>query len=236
VRDAPTDGVAGLPMELHVVASTRVRVRPVDPQGDEAFVGPAKRTGPDDIVTIMSPRRGVHRTLTLEVASAAPFALQWWSRRITIPLPHALHVAPRRGRSERPRADRSEERGAIVVRPRTEAGFPRGARPYMPGDARHRVHWRVTAHTGTLMVKELERPSGQGVTVVVDLPPDPDEAELAAGRALATVVELLEGDASVLLQTLEQSGVVTERVRDRRQAGRRLARAVSRSTIVQSAP
>jgi hypothetical protein len=71
---------------------------------------------------------------------------------------------------------------------------------------------------------------------VVDLPPDAEEAELAAGRALATVVDLLEGDASVLLQTLEQSGLVTERVRDRRQAGRRLARAVSRGTIVQPAP
>jgi hypothetical protein len=33
VRDAPADGVAGLPIELHVVASSRVRVRPVDPAG-----------------------------------------------------------------------------------------------------------------------------------------------------------------------------------------------------------
>jgi uncharacterized protein (DUF58 family) len=86
------------------------------------------------------------------------------------------------------------------------------------------------------MVKELEHPSGQGVSVVVDLPPDPDEAELAAGRALATVVELLGDGAPVLLQTLEPSGIVSERVRDRRQAGRRLARAVSRNTIVPSAP
>jgi uncharacterized protein (DUF58 family) len=236
VRDAPTDGIAGQPSELHVVASSRVRVRPVDPPGDEVFVGTAHRRGSNDVVTVVPPRRGVHRSLTLEVASAAPFALQWWSRRITVPLPHPLHVAPRRGRPERLRPDhRAQEAGAVVVRPHTAVGSPRGARPYAPGDARHRVHWRATAHTGTLMVKEVEHPSRQSLTVVVDLPPEPDEAELAAGRALATVVELLDGGATVLLQTTEPAGVVTEYVLDRRQAGRRLARAVSRSDVVPSA-
>jgi uncharacterized protein (DUF58 family) len=221
VRDAPTDGVAGLPMELHVVASSRLRVRPVHPPGDEAFIGPAKRSAHDDVVRITAPGRGVHRALTLEVASAAPFALQWWGRRVTVALPHALYVAPRRGR---PGATHPTRR------------FPRGARPYVPGDARRRVHWRLTAHAGALMVKELERPSGQAVTVIVDLPADPDEAEAAAGRGLATVLELLDRGASVLLQTLEESGVVTEEVRGRRQAGRRMALAVSRRTIVPSAP
>jgi uncharacterized protein (DUF58 family) len=237
VRVAPTDCVAGIPMEMHVVASSRLRVRPVHPPGDEAFIGPANRTvHDDDIVRITPPGRGVHRALTLEVASAAPFALQWWGRRVTVPLPHALYVAPRRGRPEAPRPHRREQGGAIVIHPHVEAGFPRGARPYVPGDARRRVHWRLTAHTGTLMVKELERPSGQAVTVLVDLPPDPDEAEAAAGRALATVLELLDLGASVHLQTLEESGIVTEEVRGRRQVGRRMALAVSRSTIVQSAP
>ncbi|HEX4162477.1 MAG TPA: DUF58 domain-containing protein [Acidimicrobiales bacterium] len=236
IRDAPTDGVAGLPMEVHVVASSRLRVRPLHPPGDEAFIGPAKRTAHDDIVRITSPARGVHRALTFEVASAAPFALQWWGRRVTVPLPHALYVAPRRGRPEATRPTRREQEGAIVIHPHVEAGFPRGARPYVPGDARRRVHWRLTAHAGALMVKELERPSAQAVTVIVDLPPDPEEAEAAAGRALATVLELLDVGASVLLQTLEESGVVAEEVRGRRQAGRRMALAVSRGTIVPSAP
>lgn len=236
VRNAPTDGIAGLPTQLHIVASGRVRVRPVDPQGDEAFVGPANRRGSDDVVTIVPPRHGVHRSLTLEVASAAPFALQWWSRRITVPLPNALHVAPRRGRPEPLRPDpRAEDSGAVVVRPHTEEGSPRGARPYVPGDARRRVHWRATAHTGALMVKEVEHPSRQALTVVVDLPPDPDEAELAAGRALATVVELLDAGASVRLQTLEAVGLVIQYVPDRRLAGRRMARAVSRDVVARSA-
>ncbi len=236
VREAPTDGVAGLPIELHVVASSRVRVRPVEPQGDETFVGPSKRREDDDVVTIRPPRRGVYRSVTLEVASAAPFALQWWSRRITLPLPDTLHVAPRRGRPEPPRPDRRDEEGVLVVLPHAAAGLPRGARPYVPGDARDRVHWRATAHTGALMVRELERPSAQAAMVVVDLPRDREEAERVAGRALATVVELLDRGASVQLQTLEPSGVVTASVRGQRQAGRRLARAIDPSDMIRAAP
>jgi uncharacterized protein (DUF58 family) len=228
VRDAPADGVAGLPMQLDVAASSRVRVRPVDPPGPEAFVGPAAGKGQHHLLTLLPERRGVYGTVVVEVASAAPFALQWWSRRVTLALPQELHVAPRLGRPEPQRPGWGEQAGAVVVRPRTDTGFPRGARPYVTGDARHRVHWRATAHTGVLMVKELDRPSGQPVTVVVDLPRHPDEAERAAERAMGTVVRFLDGGAVVLLQTRERSGTVTELVTDRRRAGRRMARAVSR--------
>jgi uncharacterized protein (DUF58 family) len=199
------------------------------PPGDETFVGPSGRDGRTDALTVRPPRRGVYTSVTLDVASGAPFALQWWHRRVTLPLPQELLVAPRRGRPDPPRRDREEQAGTVVVRPRDDAGSPRGARPYVPGDARHRVHWRATAHTGTLMVKELERPAGRPVTVVVDLPADPAEAELAAEHALGTVVALLGGGATVVLQTLESSGPVTRPVADRRQARRRLARAVSRA-------
>jgi uncharacterized protein (DUF58 family) len=228
VRRAPADGVRGQPLEVHVVASTRLRVRPLVPPGEEAFLGPSGRRGRTDALTVVPAQRGVYTSVTLDVASASPFALQWWHRRVTLPLPAELLVAPRRGRPDPPRAQREEQAGAVVVRPRDDAGFPRGARPYVPGDARQRVHWRATAHTGALMVKELERPAGRPVTVVVDLPADPVEAEHAAEHALGTVVALLGGGATVVLATLESSGAVTRPVVDRRQARRRLARAVSR--------
>jgi uncharacterized protein (DUF58 family) len=227
VRDAPADAVAGRPVDVHVVASGRVRVRPVEPPGSEAFVGPAGRRGRVDVVTLVPTRRGVHQTVTMDVASAAPFALQWWTRRLTLALPQELHVSPRRGRPDRRRPRSHEQQGAIVVRPRADTGLPRGARPYRSGDTRHQVHWRATAHAGALMVKDVERPAGQQV-VVVDLPADPDEAEHVAERALGTVVALLADDASVLLQTQERSGPVTASVSDRRAAGRRLARSVPR--------
>ena len=66
--------------------------RPVD----EAFVGPVGRGRPaGDRITLVPARRGVHEAVTLDIASAAPFALQWWTRRVRIPLPAALHVSPR---------------------------------------------------------------------------------------------------------------------------------------------
>jgi uncharacterized protein (DUF58 family) len=227
VRSAPGDACAGLPVELHVDASTRLRVRPVEPPGPEVFVGPARRRGPTpDTITVVPERHAVLGAVTVDIASAAPFALQWWTRRVQVTLPSELHVAPRRGRPERPRTEAEEESAEVRERPRSDAGLPRGARPYAPGDNRRLVHWRATAHAGRLMVRELERPSAGPVTVMVDLPADPDEAERVAERALGTVVELLATGAPVLLGTHERSGRVLAAVSDRRGAGRRLARAV----------
>jgi uncharacterized protein (DUF58 family) len=228
IVSAPGDGRAGLPVSLHLAAATRLRIRPVDPPGDEALVGPmARGAAGDDRVILLPLRRGVHDTVTLDIATAAPFALQWWTRRITLPLPGTLHVAPRRGQAEalprRPDADAGE----ADAQAHTDVGLPRGARPYAWGDHRRHVHWQATAHAGELMMRELERPLAETVTVSVVLPADQDEAERVAERALGTVLLLLDRGAPVTLGTLEASGPVQATVRDRRQAGRRLARAVS---------
>jgi uncharacterized protein (DUF58 family) len=229
VRSTPADGVAGLPVEIRVDAGTRLRVRPVDPPGDEVFVGPARQKGAvDDRVVVVPIGRGVHDTVTLDIASAAPFAVQWWTRRLRLPLPSTLHVAPRRGRPRPPSTSPQEDVGEVRDQPRTDMGLPRGARPYVPGDSRRVVHWRATAHAGKLMVRELEHPSAGPVTVTVDLPDDPEEAERVAESALGTVVQLLDRGAPVLLRTLEPPGPVLAPVEDRRSAGRRLARAVAR--------
>ncbi len=228
VRSAPGDGIAGLPVELRVDAGTRVRVRPVEPPGPEVFVGPGGRRGAGaDVVTLVPVRRGVHDAVTLDVASAAPFALQWWTRRVILRLPSPLHVSPRCGRSQPPSLHPDDGSGDVLDRPRSDTGLPRGARPYVPGDSRRLVHWRSTAHAGKVMVRELERPAASAVTITVDLPVDPEAAERVAEDALGTVVGLLEGGAPVLLETREPAGPVVAAVADRRGAGRRLARAVN---------
>jgi uncharacterized protein (DUF58 family) len=230
VRSAPADGVAGNPVEIRVEAGSRLRIRPVDPPGAEVFVGPVGRRGSvDDLVTLVPVRRGVRETVTLDIASAAPFALQWWTRRVQLPLPSVLHVSPRCGRPQPPSTSPQEDAGEVRDHPRNDAGLPRGARPYVSGDSRRLVHWRATAHAGKLMVRELEHPSAGPVTITVDLPGDPEEAERVAEGALGTVVHLLDAGAPVLLGTLEPSGPVLAPVTDRRGAGRRLARAVARA-------
>jgi uncharacterized protein (DUF58 family) len=228
---APTDGTAGRPIEIHVQASTRLRVRAVDPSGQANFVGPTRGDRhPDDRLTLWPARRGTHDSVTVEIATAAPFALQWWARRLVLPLPATLHVAPQCGRPDRPTAQRYDDTGESTHWLPSDVGQPRGARPYRAGDSRRQVHWRATAHTGELMVRELERPSAEPVTVTVDLPADPDEAERMAERALGTVAQLLDRGSPVLLATTEPAGPVTAPVADRRGAGRRLARAVNGPT------
>jgi uncharacterized protein (DUF58 family) len=228
IRSAPGDGCAGLSVPVSVVSRNRVRVRPVLPPGPETFVGPRGRRGPVDEILMLAPvRRGVHDSVELDLASAAPFALQWWTRRVRLPLPSVLHVAPRCGRAEPVPVRPDEGTGDMLDRPRSDRGVPRGARPYAPGDSRRLVHWRSTAHTGRLMVRELEQPAAEPVTVTVELPPDPDAAERAAEGALGSVVALLEGGTPVLLGTTEASGPVLAAVADRRSAGRRLSRAVA---------
>jgi uncharacterized protein (DUF58 family) len=227
---SPTDGTAGLPVELHLECSTRLRVSPVEPPGDVSFVGPRRDPGAGQI-TLRPSRRGVFDSLTLDVASAAPFGLQWWRRRVRVPLPSALHVAPRRGRPDAPSLRRFEQAGDAAEQPHRSDGYPRGTRPYRRGDNRRLVHWRATAHAGELMVRELERPSSQPPTVTVALPSNPDEAERVAERALGTVTFLLERGNQVVLTTTEASGSVMAPVVDRRAAGRRLARALARPGV-----
>jgi uncharacterized protein (DUF58 family) len=229
VVSSPTDGVAGQPVEVRLEVSTRLRIRAVDPAGDQTFVGPARGRprSSDDRITLRPARRGLHDVVTVDIASAAPFALQWWTRRLVLPLPSTLHVAPRRGRPDRAISRVHDDDGEGNEWVPSDVGQPRGARPYRSGDSRRQVHWRATAHTGELMVRELERPSAEPVTVTVVLPRDPEAAERAAERALATVVQVLESGAPVLLATVEGSGSVVAPVADRRTAGRRLARAVN---------
>lgn len=228
LRHAPADGIAGAPMVVVLESRSRVRIRPVDPPGPDVFVGPVGRRGAvDGGVTLVPTCRGVHDSVTLDVASAAPFALQWWTKRVRLPLPAALHVSPRRGQARPVPLRPDEGAGDVVERPRSEEGLPRGARLYVPGDPRRLVHWRATAHAGRLMVRELERPVAEPVTITVDLPADAEAAERVAEDALGSVVRLLRQGAPVVLWTTEVSGPVLAAVPDRRTAGRRLARAVA---------
>jgi uncharacterized protein (DUF58 family) len=228
ILGSPSDATAGLPLDLRIKASTRVRVRMSEPQQIEALVGPiGRRTGQPDTIRVVPVRRGVYETLTLDIASAAPFAVQWWSRRIELRLPVALHIAPRRGRPVPVRDSPSDDEGDRRHRRHAEAGDFRGVVHYRAGDNRRLVHWPATAHAGELMLRELERPSSRAVAVHVMLPADPDDAERTAEHALGTIVHFLELGAPVVLHTVEARGPVAAVVADRRAAGRRLARAVT---------
>ena len=116
------------PVEVHVESRSRVRVRPVDPPGSEAFVGPAGRRGAvDGVITLVPVRRGVHDAVTLDIASAAPFGLQWWTTRVQVPLPSALHVSPRCGSAQPVPRRPDEGTGDVLDRPRVRGRACPGA-------------------------------------------------------------------------------------------------------------
>lgn len=233
VVSTPADATTGLPMELWVDGSTRLRVRPTDMAASkDQFVGPnRKRRSGAESITLLPDHRGVYDSLTLDLATAAPFGVQWWTRRVTLPLPAALHVAPRLGPAVSLPPRRDELSGDSSQRIPADVGEPRGVRPYRPGDSRRHVHWPSTAHGRELMVRELEGPTAEPVTVTISLPDDPDRAERIAEQALGTVVRLIDRGTPVLLETTESTGPLKAQTNDRRSAGRRIARAVATSGV-----
>jgi uncharacterized protein (DUF58 family) len=228
VTAAPEDATAGLPVEISIAASTRVRARPVDPPGPEVFAGAVRGrvTSWGDRLTLVPDHRGIYGAAIVDVATAAPFSLMWWSRRVVMTLPTELLVAPRLGEALPfpPRAD--DASGDGLPRAPSQVGEPRAVRPYRAGDGRRWVHWPATAHTSHLMVREMEAPTEEPVTVTVVLGEDSEAAERAAERALGTITRILDAGIPVVLATEERGGAVISPIDDRRQAGRRLARAV----------
>lgn len=111
------------------------------------------------------------------------------------------------------------------------------ARPYMPGDSMRRIHWRASAHQGSLMVRQEEQESTPEATVVLDRSVlrwsidalqapgmDPGfEAAVSAAVSVLTrlvhdgyAVEVIDADGSELAERIdggdmtEVEGVVTQ--------------------------
>ena len=151
LRSAPGDGIAGLPR----VAAGRLPQPGARPAGRAAWSRHVRRAPPSGGAPSTSSwcwcRRTVActRSVTFDIASAAPFALQWWTRRVQLSLPSALHVAPRCGGAQTPplpprgrdgrlrRAARASKRGCpgapAPTCPATPAASSTGVRRPTPG-------------------------------------------------------------------------------------------------------
>lgn len=226
----PSDGEAGKPTAVTLVTDRPLRIRPLRPTGPLARAGGPVR-GPRTVeVELLPARRGVLDAVAVELATCAPFGLLWWAKEIRVPLARPLHVAPRTGRPRPVDSGKDDPPGGAPERVPAGSGEPRGVRPYTSGDPRRLVHWPVTSHAGSLMVRESERQRDDPVTVDLVLPRDSDRAETEAERAMAQVSGLLAAGRDVVLGTDEEGGHVTRYVSDRIDLGRRLARAVARGS------
>lgn len=227
---SPPDATAGMPVEIGLRCSARLRVVPLDPPGPEVFVGPSRGPrAPRGDTCVVLARRGVYGSAVLEVATAAPFGMLWWKRQVTVALPGELCVAPRLGPAVPAPSAEGGDPGTTRRTASASGGVHGGVRPYRAGDPRHRVHWPASAHAAELMVRVVDAEEDEQVVVEVSLPSDADLADELAERALGTVVALQDRGSPVLLVTNEAAGERRGPVADRRSAGRRLARALSRT-------
>lgn len=222
VTGAPRDAPAGEPTALTLEVSAPVAVQLLFPPGPEVITGSHRSCR----IPFTPARRGVIDTAVVQVASAAPFGLLWWTKRITLPLPSPVAVAPPIGSIVGTHPNVESVQGDDHLRVYQRVGDSRGVRPYQPGDRRHWVHWPATAHTGSLMVREMEGPAHRPVTIRAFLPADFDAADAAAAQAMGSVAEHLARGQPVILVTLEPGREVVEEVRSISDAGRRLARAL----------
>lgn len=188
-----------------VRASVRVEntsSRPQLPAVAELPVGDALREVPIPLlgrretavlpVAVPTHRRGVIPVGPLTVARRDPLGLL--RREVTWRERHLVHVRPRTARLPPNAAGLVRELEGTPSRRLTDADLSfHAVREYAPGDALRHVHWRSTAKTGALMVRQYEESQTARVAVLFDARPDeygsPAEFELGVEVAASVSVQ-----------------------------------------------
>jgi uncharacterized protein (DUF58 family) len=82
-----------------------------------------------------------------------------------------------------------------------EAGAFSGVREYVPGDSLSRIHWRSSAHTGKLIVKEFDADRSERIWVIPDL-----QKSFSAGSGAETTTEYIITIAASILKKYAGAG------------------------------
>jgi uncharacterized protein (DUF58 family) len=110
-------------------------------------------------------RRGLYTLTGYRIATKFPFALFRKARDVDAPL--EVLVYPARVLVPRP-APRTQARGEATAHRTGRRGEFFGLREHRPGDDRRDVHWRSSARTGRLLVREYEDEHARSVVIGVD--------------------------------------------------------------------
>ncbi|MFC4637202.1 DUF58 domain-containing protein [Deinococcus hohokamensis] len=179
-RDLPPSAFQGArtPLAVHVQVRSRLPLRyhiedavprTVIPDTQPVFSGELLGTREHRLDTSLTLNaRGVYDWPAATVRWADPLGLFW--RSMSLEVPARLEVFP-------------GTHGLILpdlLRPLLSEGSLsrtvgledpislRGAREYQTGDPPGRIHWRLSARTGTLTVRELERTAASSLTIYLD--------------------------------------------------------------------
>jgi len=133
-----------------------------------------RHSGRGQIIEVRDPvrfsRRGLYKLGPLTIHGYDPFGLLYQSR--TISLESELIVYPRPLPMTESVMGGLGARRQTEVRPVGRAGESadfHGIRPYVQGDDLRHVHWKATAHSGNLTIKQYEYRASGAVQVVLDL-------------------------------------------------------------------
>ena len=221
---APTDAIVGDAVEIGISIAgraPRLDVRCLDPPGVWLrTASPASGTLPHT-----AARRGVFRSVRIQLRSSAPLGVFVRTRTVRVALPAPIVVAPRPSLAPAILAPVPDERLSTASPRLTRGGGDtvRAVRPYAAGDPARLVHWPTSARRGEIVVREYEPPPALGVAIVVDLRGPTPEA--AASRAAGIGGATLAAGGVVWCGTCETGEPVGEFVDNTRDLGRRLARA-----------
>jgi len=89
-------------------------------------------------------------------------------------------------------------------------------RLYRPGDSLNQVHWKLTAKTGKLMIREPQEPQRGLVLLTLDLRGTPPELDRKLGRLLWLGNVLLEKNIVFEIRALTGDGLFSRQVTDER--------------------
>ena len=182
-RIVPDAAVAGRPFRIaYVVRNGRRWGRAWSLVIEEAPLGtpgprfprgflPVLAAGREQRVELMGkcPRRGRLKLRGIRVQSRFPFGL--FSCRADIPMPAEITVYPMVGRFRRdPFKDARHVRSAVARRAREHTSPDEfyGVREYREGDSYRWIHWRQSARTGQLVIREMVPLRQTQLIVIVD--------------------------------------------------------------------
>ena len=137
--------------------------------------------------------RGVFDGADVKLTTAAPFGLMRTHRTAAVPSRLIVHpaIADVSGFPLPETAAVTADEALAVARSGAGEVFA-GVRDYRPGDQRRWIHWRTTARTGRLAVREHEEPARSPVVLVVAGLGADDAAEHIASAAASVGLYALE--------------------------------------------
>lgn len=171
--------------------------------------------------------RGLYTETTVEMVGFGLAGLLSALRRSTVRLARPMAIGPRPLQAAQPLPDLFRSWGDGEPRPSHTGDVVRGVRPYVPGDPVHRIHWRATARTGDLVVKEVDETGAPRLTIALDLGGGGIGGERAAGRAAWYALEGLQRGYAVVALTTERRRTVRGPVTSASDVIRRLAAATA---------